>query len=67
MVGKYKVITLCGSTRFKDGIDYQILVEADYIANATESGYSHQNVENFLQKIMKTESGIRILKSIFAH
>ena len=50
-----------------DGIDYQILVEADYIANATESGYSHQNVENFLQKIMKTESGKRILKSIFAH
>ena len=50
-----------------NGIDYQILVEADYIANATESGYSQQNVENFLQKIMKTESGKRILKSIFAH
>ena len=50
-----------------DGIDYQILVEADYIANASESGYGHQNVENFLQKIMKTESGKRILKSIFAH
>ena len=49
-----------------NGIDYQILVEADYIANATESGYSHQNVENFLQKIMKTESGKRILTSIFA-
>ena len=50
-----------------EGVDYQILVEADYIANATESGYSQQNVENFLQKIMKTESGKRILKSIFAH
>lgn len=49
-----------------DGIDYQILVEADYIANATENGYSRQNVENFMQKIMKTESGKRILKSIFA-
>ena len=48
-----------------DRIDYQILVEADYIANATESGYSEQNVENFMQKIMKTESGKRILKSIF--
>ena len=48
-----------------DGIDYQILVEADYIANATENGYSRQNVENFLQKIMKTESGKRILRSIF--
>ena len=49
-----------------DGIDYQILVEADYIANATESGYSNQNVENFMKKIMKTESGERILKSVFA-
>ena len=49
-----------------DGIDYQILVEADYIANATENGYSLQNIENFMQKIMKTESGNRILKSIFA-
>ena len=49
-----------------DGTDYQILVEADYIANATENGYSRQNVENFMQKVMKTESGKRILKSIFA-
>ena len=49
-----------------DGIDFQILVEADYIANATENGYSLQNIENFMQKIMKTESGNRILKSIFA-
>ena len=50
-----------------DSIDYQILVEADYIANATENGYSHQNVENFIQKIMKTETGKRILMSVFAH
>ena len=48
-----------------NGIDYQILVEADYIANATENGYSRQNVVNFMQKIMKTESGKRILKSVF--
>ncbi len=48
-----------------DRIDYQILVEADYIANATENGYSVQNVESFIQKTMKTESGKRILKSIF--
>ena len=48
-----------------DSMEYQILVEADYIANATENGYSRQNVENFMQKIMKTESGKRILKSVF--
>ena len=48
-----------------DGLDYQILVEADYIANATENGYSKKNVENFMQKIMKSESYKRILKAIF--
>ena len=48
-----------------DGIDYQILLEADYIANATENGYDRQNIENFLHKFMKTESGKRMLKSIF--
>ena len=31
-----------------DGIDYQILIEADYIANASENGYSRGNVENFM-------------------
>ena len=48
-----------------DGIDYQILIEADYIANASESGYSEANIRNFHDKIMKTESGKRILLSVF--
>ena len=47
------------------GADYQILVEADYIVNAAENGYSRQNMENFMHKIMKTESGKRILRNIF--
>lgn len=44
-----------------DGLDYQILVEADYIANATENGYSRANINNFMEKIMKTDSGKRLL------
>lgn len=48
-----------------DGIDYQILIEADYIANASENGYSQRNIDNFMQRIMKTESSKRIIKSIF--
>ena len=48
-----------------DRMDYQILVEADYIANATENGYSKHNVESFMRNIMKTDSGKRILKSVF--
>ena len=46
------------------GLDYQILVEADYIANASENGYSRENVRNFMAKIMKTESGKRILTAV---
>ena len=48
-----------------DSVDWQILVEADYIANATENGYSEQNIRNTMQKIMKTESGKRLLQSVF--
>ena len=47
------------------GMDWQILVEADYIANATENDYSEQNIRNSMQRIMKTENGKRILQSIF--
>ena len=46
-------------------IDLQILVEADFIANATENGYSEQKVQSFISKIMKTESGKRIARTVF--
>ena len=48
-----------------DGIDHQILIEADYIANAAENGYGRQNVEHFIRKFMKTETGRRILRTVF--
>ena len=48
-----------------DGIDYQILIEADYIVNACESGYSKQNIRDFMDKIMKTASGKTIAKEVF--
>ena len=48
-----------------DGMDWQILIEADYIANATESSHSETNVRNFIQKIMKTTSGKRLAQSVF--
>ncbi len=47
------------------GKDYQILLEADYIANASENGYERQNVENFIHKIMWTESGKALAKAVF--
>ena len=48
-----------------DGIDYQILIEADYLVNASESGYGLENRKSFLEKHMKTESGKRLLRSTF--
>ena len=47
------------------GADYQILIEADYIVNAAEKAYSRENIENFISKVMKTESGKRITRSVF--
>ena len=47
-----------------DGSDYQILIEADYIANASENNYSRTNVENFLGKIAKTSAGKRLIEEI---
>ena len=49
-----------------DGVDWQILVEADYIVNAVESAYSRENIVNFMEKVMKTETGKRLAKKVFA-
>lgn len=48
-----------------DGLDWQILIEADYIANATENGYGEQNVRSFIQKVMKTDSAKRLAQAVF--
>ena len=48
-----------------EGADWQILVEADYIVNASESGYSEQNILNFIENHAKTESGKRLIRQVF--
>lgn len=48
-----------------DGLDYQILVEADYIVNADESQYSRENVENMLRQVFVTRTGSDILRSMY--
>ena len=47
------------------GLDYQILIEADYLVNADESQYSLENIRNTCERIFKTKSGTEILKSIY--
>ena len=48
-----------------DGIDYQILIEADYIVNAAESEYSKENIKGFIHKVMQTNSGSMLARQIF--
>ena len=48
-----------------DGIDYQIMIEADYLVNADESNFSGNNVKNMLEKIFKTETGKFLLQSMY--
>ena len=46
-------------------MDYQILLEADFLVNAGESEYSKQAIENFCRKVFRTEAGTHLLKSMF--
>ncbi len=48
-----------------DGPDYQILLEADYIANASENGYDAKNIERFLDRIVRTDAGKRLIRGVF--
>ena len=45
--------------------DYQILIEADYIANASENGYSADKIRHFADRFFRTEAGKRLLRSVF--
>lgn len=47
-----------------DGIDYQALVEADFIVNLEEEKSGEDAILAALKNIFKTETGISILKSM---
>lgn len=48
-----------------DGIDYQILVEADFLVNINEDGLSLDAAETAYIKIFKTEAGRKICREMF--
>ena len=48
-----------------DGLDYQILIEADYLVNADESRYSSESICTFRTRHFKTQSGKDMLLSLF--
>lgn len=50
-----------------EGIDYQILVEADFLVNAYEDNLSPNAIDSFKQKIFRTKSGTALLQQIYPH
>lgn len=48
-----------------DGLDFQILAEADLIVNFCEEGTAASGIKNALENIFKTESGTKLCRSIF--
>ena len=48
-----------------NGIDYQILVEADFLVNYFEDHLETESIKKSVKKIFKTETGIRIVTEMF--
>lgn len=44
-----------------EGLDYQILLEADYLVNSYENHESAEQIETFCRRVFRTPSGIRLL------
>lgn len=52
-------------TDVKD-MDYQLLLEADFLVNAFEDALSTEAICSFRQKVFRSPSGIRLLNTIYA-
>ena len=48
-----------------DGMDYQILVEADFLVNLFEDGSSRETAEKVRENIFKTKTGMKYLETLF--
>ena len=49
-----------------DGLDYQLLVEADFLVNFYEDGTPKENIKKAVEKIFRTQSGLALAKTMFA-
>lgn len=48
-----------------DNIDFQILVEADFLVNIYEGSMSEDSIKSVINRYFKTESGTKIAKSLY--
>ena len=47
-------------------MDYQLLIEADFLVNAFEEGLPDENIRNVKEHIFKSEAGKKLLDEMFA-
>ena len=45
-----------------DGVDYQILLEADFLVNAYEDQLKPEAIRTFKEKVFRTQTGLELLK-----
>ena len=50
-----------------EGIDHQILLEADYLVNAEEHGLPEANIRHMDEAIFRTRTGKTLLASLYLH
>lgn len=48
-----------------DGLDFQILVEADFIVNIFEDNMQKENIKTIKERIFKTRTGIKLLETMY--
>lgn len=48
------------------GLDYQILVEADFLVNVFEDGISREGIIAFKRNVFRTKTGIHLLETLYA-
>lgn len=48
-----------------DGLDWQILLEADFLVNAYEDGLSKESIKTFREKVFRTKTGISLLDIMY--
>lgn len=48
-----------------NGLDYQILVESDFLVNIDEDNMSPESIQHVREKLFKTQAGINLLHAIY--
>ena len=49
-----------------ESIDHQILIEADFLVNAFEGSHTEESKRRMLESVFKTDTGKKLLKTMFA-